>query len=71
LGKLTAKWAGESREEDKNITRTDELTDGDCLGKMTLWAGLVLPSIVQVLASPEELCDQEEEGDDERAGEPP
>jgi hypothetical protein len=59
---------GESREEE--YTRTDELTDGDYLGKMTLQAGLVLPAIVDVLTSPEELCDQEEKGGDERGGEP-
>jgi hypothetical protein len=60
---------GKSREEE--YTCTDELTDGNCLGKMTLQAGLVLPTVVQVLTSPEELCNQEEEGGEECAGKPP
>jgi hypothetical protein len=50
---------------------TDELTDGDLLGKRTLRAGPVLPAVGHAFAGPEELSVEETDGGDERGGQPP
>jgi len=60
-----------AKAEIRVYTLTDELTDGDLLGKRTLRAGPVLPAVGHTLACPEELSVEETDGSDERGGEPP
>jgi hypothetical protein len=44
--------------------RTHELANGDLLGKMALWAGLVFPAVVHGLAGPKKLGQEKPNGGD-------